>query len=184
MKKSLLVWQIVGLTFTAVVGTLLHFLYHWTSIKLVAIISAVNESTWEHMKLVFVPSLIFAVIQSHFLKADYKCFWMAKFIGIVVGTLLIPILFYTLGGAFGELSAITNILIFFIAVIIEYLVELILLNKINCVLLLNYLAIGILLIILLLFFIFTFYPPKIPLFLDPLTNRYGIVKLIVFSIIF
>ena len=176
MKKNLVIYQVVGLTFTAVLGTLLHFLYAWTNLKLFAPISAVNESTWEHMKLVFVPSFIFAIIQSFFAKNEYKCFWVIKLIGIVLGTLLIPILFYTLSGAFGRLSAIVNIAIFFISVIIEYFFELFLFNRLSCKVWFKWVAIALLVGILILFFAFTFCPPKIPLFLDPITNGYGITK--------
>ena len=176
MKKNLFVWQFVGLTFTAVLGTLLHFFYEWTGVKIFAPISAVNESTFEHMKLVFVPAFIFAIIQSFFSKNDYTCFWVVKLIGINIGTLLIPVLFYTLSGSFGELSAVINIAIFFVSVIAQYLVELFLFNRLSCKWWLKWLAITILVCILILFFVFTFYPPKIPLFLDPVTNGYGITK--------
>jgi len=166
----------VGTTFTAVVGTALHFLYQWTRVNFVTVISAVNESTWEHMKLVFIPSFIFAVIQSCVAKKDYECFWVVKLIGILLGTLLIPILFYTLSGAFGTLSAITNVAIFFVAVFVEYLTELFLFNKFSCKSWLKWVSISALLFIFVLFAVFTFYPPKIPLFLDPITNGYGIER--------
>ncbi len=176
MKKNLFIWQVVGITFTAVLGTVLHFLYDWTNVTSLATISAVNESTWEHMKLVFVPSFIFAFMQYFWAKNDYPCFWSVKFIGTVLGTLLIPIMFYTLQGAFGTLSAITNIAIFFISIIAQYLTELFLFNKFNCKNLMNWLFIWLLVIILVLFIIFSFAPPKIPLFLDPVSNTYGITK--------
>ena len=53
MKKSLTHWQIAGFFFVSVVGTLLHFLFEWRGeSRLVALIAPVNESIWEHMKLV------------------------------------------------------------------------------------------------------------------------------------
>ncbi len=176
MKNNLLIWQVAGLTFTAVLGTILHFLYEWTNLLIIAPISAVNESTWEHMKLVFIPSFIFAIIQSLIGRKDYKCFWLYKLIGILVGTLLIPIFFYTLTGAFGRLSSAVNILIFFASIIIEYLTEFLLFSNPNHICKLNLLYVGILLAILALFITFTFYPLRLPLFLDPITNRYGITK--------
>lgn len=176
MKKNILIWQIAGLTFTAVLGTVLHFLYQWTNLKFFATFSAVNESTWEHMKLVFIPSFIFAIIQSFIAKKEYRCFWLVKLIGILLGTFLIPTLFYTLSGIFGTLSAIVNVSIFFVSIIIEYLIELILFDKINCKVQINTVCLIILIIFLIAFFIFSFYPPKIPLFLDPVTNDYGIIK--------
>ena len=177
MRKNLLIWQVGGLTFTAVIGTILHFLFQWVGIDFFASFSAVNESTWEHMKLVFIPSFIFAIIQSLFVKGEFKGFWLIKLIGIFFGTLLIPILFYTIKGSFGEPSAIVNILIFFLSVGAEYFVELFLFNNINSKLsFVNGISFVILLVVLLLFIVFSFYPPKVPLFLDPVTNKYGIVK--------
>ena len=176
MKKNLFIWQFAGITFTAVLGTLLHFFYEWTGAKVFAPISAVNESTFEHMKLVFVPAFIFSVFQSFFAKDEYGCFWVVKLIGITIGTMLIPILFYTLTGIFGELSGIVNIAIFFVSVIIGYLVELFLFNRLMCKGYYSYIALAVLILLMIFIFAFTFYPPKIPLFLDPVTNGYGITK--------
>lgn len=52
MKKSIPYWQAAGFIFTAILGTLLHFLFDWTNGSVIAaLFSAVNESIWEHMKL-------------------------------------------------------------------------------------------------------------------------------------
>ena len=52
MKKSVPYWRVGGFIFTAVVGTLLHFLFDWTGGSVAAaLFSAVNESIWEHLKL-------------------------------------------------------------------------------------------------------------------------------------
>ena len=52
MQKRLLRWELIGFAFTGAVGTLLHFVYEWTGgDPLIAAFCAVNESTWEHMKL-------------------------------------------------------------------------------------------------------------------------------------
>ena len=75
MKQNIKKWQFVGFLFTVGVGTLLHFVYEWSGkMVLVAPFSNVNESTWEHMKLLFYPALLFAVIESFFFK-DKKDFW-------------------------------------------------------------------------------------------------------------
>ena len=59
MKRDLSLWQLVGFAFTALGGTLLHFLYDWTNNNIVAAFTAVNESTWEHMKLLYFPLFFF-----------------------------------------------------------------------------------------------------------------------------
>ena len=54
--KNIRSWLIAGFIFTAVFGTLSHFFYDWSNENvLIGLISPVNESTWEHMKLLFFP---------------------------------------------------------------------------------------------------------------------------------
>ena len=64
MKRELRRWEIVGFAVTGLVGTLLHFVYGWSDgSRVAAAFSAVNESTWEHMKLLFLPYFVFAVVE-------------------------------------------------------------------------------------------------------------------------
>ena len=176
MKRSLAVWQFAGFTFTAVLGTLLHFLYEWTQIIAFAPFSAVNESTWEHMKILFFPMFIFALIQSKFFSKDYDNFWCVKLIGILTGTALIAVLFYTYNGVFDSSPAWVNIIIFYLAGGIAFWLETKLLKAGNLPCKSKILPIVILSGISLAFMLFTFIPPKIPLFQDPVSRLYGIQK--------
>lgn len=102
MKHSVTKLQIIGFSVTALGGVLLHFLYDLTGNNiLISVVSAVNESTWEHMKLLFFPMFIFALTEYSFLK-ERKNFWCIKLIGILAGLVLIPVLFYTYNGVFGK----------------------------------------------------------------------------------
>ena len=75
MEKKVLGWQIKAFGLSALGGTLLHFLYDWTGGSiLTAPFSGVNESTWEHMKLLFWPLLILARVQ----QKDFKEFQNLK----------------------------------------------------------------------------------------------------------
>ena len=115
MKKSIGLWQLMGFATTSVAGTILHFLYDWLGrAKWIAPFTSINESTWEHMKLIFWPMLILAVIENRFFK-DRLDFWCVKAKGIFLGTALIPMLFYTYNGAFGKSPDWINIAIFFLA---------------------------------------------------------------------
>lgn len=174
MKKSLSLWQLGGLTFTAVLGTLLHFLYDWTELIALAPFCAVNESTWEHMKILFFPMLVFAFIQNPFFKKDYPNFWCVKLLGISVGTLLIPVLFYTLNGAFGKTPDWVNITLFFISAGCAYLLEGIFFQKQPTDCKAPKIALIVLLLIAAAFVFFTFAPPQLPLFQDPLSGTYGL----------
>ena len=167
MKKTLSISQILGFIFTSIAGVILHFLYDWTNQNtFIAAFSAVNESTWEHMKLLFFPMFIYALIQRRYKGKEYKNFWCVKLIGIVLGLLLIPGLYYTINGAFGMTPDWVNIAIFFVTAGICYFVETKLFERgINCKS--QGIALLILWLIALVFVIFTFFPLSIPLFEDP-----------------
>ena len=174
MKQKIGLWQMFGFAVTSLGGTLLHFLYDWLGeAKWIAPISGINESTWEHMKLLFWPMLIFAVAQSFFFK-DREDFWCVKLRGILLGLFLIPIIFYTYNGAIGKSPDWLNISFFFISAAAAFLIETHLFNhcsqrcRFSSVCLFAILAIGAL------FIIFTFIPPRLTLFQDPITGGYGI----------
>ena len=174
MKRSIGLWQLMGFATTSLVGTLLHFLFEWLGEALwIAPISGVNESTWEHMKLIFVPMFIFAIVQSFFFK-DRNDFWCVKLRGIILGILLIPVLFYTYNGAVGKSPDWINIAIFFISAAIAYIYETRSFNNKNLVCKSKKLPFGILCFIALLFVVFTFWTPELNIFKDPLTEAYGI----------
>ena len=174
MKRDLSLWQLIGFGTTSLFGTLLHFLYDWTNKSiLVAPFSAVNESTFEHMKLLYFPLFIFALIQRRFFK-EYENFWCVKLVGIATGLILIPVLFYTYNGVIGKSPDWINIAIFFVSVAAAFFFETKLFkkDKLHC----KYPLICFLAICLIgvLFIVFTFATPQIPLFLDPLTMTYGL----------
>ena len=175
MKRDLSLWQFAGFVVTALGGTLLHFLYEKTSQSIaVAPFSAVNESTWEHMKLLFIPMFIFSLIQARFFKGENR-FWCIKLTGISLGLVLIPVLFYTSNGAFGKTPDWVNITIFFVSAAIAYIWETHLFKQdhMQC----RFFRLAFLLICLIsaLFIVFTFVPPHIPLFRDPSSGTYGVV---------
>lgn len=63
--KSVFRWELGGIIFIVVLGSLLHFVYglsgYWHPI---GIIAAVNESVWEHLKLGFWPTVIFPLLNT------------------------------------------------------------------------------------------------------------------------
>ncbi len=173
-KRDIALWQFAGFAITALGGTLLHFLYDWTGKSLFAApFSAVNESTWEHMKLLYFPLFIFALIQRRFF-GEQDNFWCVKLVGTVGGLLLIPLLFYTYNGAFGRSPDWLNIAIFFISAAAVFLLEYRALKngRLHCAN--GWGAFAALCLIGLIFVVFTFATPKLPLFQDPMTATYGV----------
>ena len=169
MKISIGMWQLMGFTVTSFFGTVLHFLYEWTGEALwIAPFSGVNESTWEHMKLLFWPTFVFSVIQG-FLFRDREDFWQVKLNGMLLGLGLIPVIFYTYNGAVGRSPDWINIAIFFVAAAAAYIYEAKKLSSESIPCKNSRLALFALCAIALLFILFTFEAPKIGIFDDPLT---------------
>lgn len=174
MKKPIGLWQLAGFAVTALGGTLLHFLYDWLGgAPWIAPFSGVNESTWEHMKLLFWPMLAFAAVQSLFFK-DRKDFWCIKLRGILTGLILIPVIFYTYNGAIGRSPDWINISIFFISAAVSYIYETRLFRRGRIPCKRPRAAVAILCLLAVFFVVFTFKTPEIGIFRDPLTGFYGI----------
>ena len=176
MKERSILWQAAGFAVVTFGGTILHFLYDWTGESiLVSPFSGVNESTWEHMKLLFWPLLLFALTQRLFFKDQENC-WCIKLAEILLGLVLIPVLFYTYNGVFGKSPDWVNIAIFYITALIVFLFEWWVFNN-NCMPCRHpRLAFAVICLVGFLFILFTFKPLQIPLFQDPLTGTYGISK--------
>lgn len=173
MKRSIGLWQLWGFAVAALGGTLLHFLYEWLGdAAWIAPFSGVNESTWEHMKLLFWPMLVFAIVQSFFFR-DRADFWCVKARGTLLGLVLIPLLFYAYNGVIGRSPDWLNIAIFFISAAIAYVCEARLFGteKAHCR---RWAALILFVVIALLFVLFTFFTPELGIFRDPLTGSYGI----------
>lgn len=174
MKQSLPYRQAVGFIFTGILGTFLHFLFDLTGGSiLAALFSAVNESIFEHMKLLFHPMALFAALQYFRWGTEYKSFWCVKLLGILTGLLLIPVLYYTYTGILGVNADWFNITIFFLAAGAAYYLETKLFQKCFPCPIPQKAAIAVLAGIALLFAALTFFPPQIPFFQDPVTGTCG-----------
>ena len=167
MKRSVGLWQLMGFSITSLGGTLLHFLYDWTGKSVfVAPLSGINESTWEHMKLLFWPMFLFAIVQSFFFR-ERENFWCVKLRGIFCGLILIPVLFYTYNGAIGKSPDWLNIAIFFFSAAAAYIYETRLLNRDSLPCKHPRGAFLTLCFIALLFIVFTFRAPDLGIFQPP-----------------
>ena len=174
MKRSIGLWQLWGFALTALGGTILHFLYDWLGEAVwIAPFSGVNESTWEHMKLLFWPMLVFALVQSMLFR-ERKDFWCVKLRGILWGLTMIPVLFYTYNGAIGKSPDWLNISIFFVSAAVAYIYETRLFNQKRLLCKQPKFAIATLCAIGLAFIVFTLQPPEIGIFRDPITGAYGV----------
>ncbi len=66
MDQTLFTWLSVIVIFA--IGTLSHFLYDWShENKILGLFTAVNESTWEHVKIAITPTLLWSLVDGFFL---------------------------------------------------------------------------------------------------------------------
>ncbi len=164
--KSLKSHTILGIILVSISGTLLHFAYEFTNRNpVIALFVPINESTWEHMKLIFFPMLIYTVFSNKKLSSKYPCIHSASYFGILLGTILIPVLFYTYSGILGYNIGFIDILTFYISVFVAFF------SYYKLTLSCNLQKYKVLLIIVLLFFVafvfFTLYPPNVGIFIAP-----------------
>ena len=168
--------QIAGFIFTVVVGTLLHFTYEWSGGNaLVGVFSAVNESVWEHLKLLSVPMLLFGIVEYFLYGKNKDNFIPVRLLSILLGMLIIVTVFYTYSGILGKHIPIVDILLFVAATFISYRYSYRLLrtDKFDSKLAGAFAVLGVILLILCII-VFTFAPPHIGLFQDPNSCGFGI----------
>ena len=174
MEKRFRLWQLFGFATTSLLGTLLHYLYEWLGeAAWIAPFSGVNESTFEHMKLLFWPMLLFAIVEFFFFR-ERKDFWCVKLRGTLLGLVLIPVLFYTYNGVIGTSPDWLNIAIFFISAAVAYYYETRIFQKPPYSFCASRFSLALLLLTALCFVLFTFWTPHLGIFLDPVTGIYGI----------
>jgi len=162
-------WHIFGFFFTALVGTLLHFLYEWSgNSPTAALFSAVNESTWEHLKLLVMPFFFFAIFEYFAYGRDHTNFAAAKLFGALAGMLTITVLFYTYSGILGYSLPAINIALFYLGVFVACFVSFRILKDQRCASsVINGLSLFGIVGLLALFFFFSFDPPELGIFSDP-----------------
>jgi hypothetical protein len=84
-----------------VAGVLLHFVYGWSGRNaLIGLVSPVNESVWEHTKLLVIPVVAVGAAEVILLRDLRRVAW-AVLTESLLGALAIIAVFYTYTGALG-----------------------------------------------------------------------------------
>lgn len=176
MRKSIFVWESAGIFFIIILGSFLHFAFELSgNWKPLALIAAVNESVWEHLKLAFWPGFFYSLFELGRIRKSTNNFIAAKTASLYTMPIAIVVLFYSYTWILGEDLFIMDILIFIIAVIIGQLVSYKLLTSRKLPQIFDKLALVLLIIIILSFSLLTFYAPHLTIFRDPISGGYGII---------
>lgn len=158
---------IKGIIFVLITGTLSHFIYEWSGNNFIlGLFFPVNESTWEHMKLCFFPMLLYCFYMDKKVRSDYPCITSSMLFGILLSTLLIPVIFYTYSGILGKNFLLLDIGTFIISVLLAFAAVYRLALSCKSEPYTQVLK-SLVLITVVLFFVFTCYPLNIGIFIDP-----------------
>ena len=165
---------VIAIIFISVIGTLLHFMYEWSGHnKVVSLFAAVNESTWEHIKIALTPTFIWTLYDGavYGLNPNY---FEAKALSILVIIILIPLLFYTYQIFTKKSILLVDIIIFYLTIIISNLTFNYIINIEPLTFIYTYLSVILLFIIFGFYMVLTLSPIKSFLFKDPITKKYGV----------
>lgn len=162
--KSIRVLTIIGVCFVFAMGTLFHFLYEWAGYPyFLGLFIPVNESIWEHMKLLFFPMLLYSFFMKKQLKNTYPFIGASLCAGILTGTLSIPIIFYSYRGILGFHTLVLDILTFALSDLLAFTI--VYYCSRSCRLQKSHILLsGMVIVLFLCFMIFTYHPPEIGLF--------------------
>ncbi len=159
----------------SILGTLLHFAYEFSGGNLfVAIFSAVNESVWEHIKIAVVPIYIVAIAKMWIQEERKNNLWVSLFFKAFTTIILIPLLFYSYQAIFKIESVVIDIIIFYVSIISAEIVELFIQSKLKVSAKIEDIFKYLNIFLVVVFILFTFMPPKLELFKDNISNKYGI----------
>lgn len=170
---------ILAIPILFIIGTPIHFLYELTGkIQFIGALTPVNESIAEHFKLATIPLILWWIISYYIIKRkafiDFKKWVFCAAISSLMIPVVISTFYYTYTGALGITSFILDIFSLLLALIIGQCLAFHLYKHIRITNEKFYIGILIIIIIIALTIIFTFYPPHLPIFQDQTTQLYGI----------
>ena len=174
-KMTILRWEVLGFLFIVIIGTALHFCYEWSgNFVPLALFCAVNESVWEHLKLGFWPGFFFALLEYIVWGKNRNNFLTAKALSLFIMPALIVALFYAYTAVLGTHLLAVDILIFIVSVLFAQFISYQIIVSDRDYSSLDRPALVLLAAMVLAFSLFTYFPPKLQLFLDPKTGKPGI----------
>lgn len=171
MDLILFTWISIIIIF--LIGASAHFLYDiFKGPKALGLFTAINESTWEHIKIAITPTLLWCLIDGFFFGSNPNYF-TAKLSSLLMLTFFIPYVFYTYTRFSKKPILAIDIVTFAAAIIISQFTFCAIINLAPVPYWATFIsAVG--------FFMFfgaymtlTLLPLKTPIFKDPVTGKYG-----------
>ena len=166
--------EIIGAIIVCILAPVFHFLFEWSGDNtFVGIFAAVNESVWEHTKIVYFPFLFYSIAEYFILRPDFRQFFSAKTLSMSLILLLMITFFYTYSGMFGTENLIVDIIFTFVLTILVFYLSYRFYTSGTDYDNVFLLIVSLFAAILAMELFFTAFPPEIPLFQDSVTGNFG-----------
>jgi hypothetical protein len=169
--------ELLGVVPIVLLGSAMHFAFAWSGgWRPLAIVAAVNESVWEHLKLAFWPALLWALVVRRLAQPPVAAYRLAKALGLLAVPLTVIALYYGYKAMLGRNILALDIGIFVVAVAVGQLTAAVLLGRLErrAAAWLHPLGTVLLLAQLIAYSLFTYLPPPLALFEEERSGRYGI----------
>ena len=167
-------WKVISVILIFLFSSLFHFIYDWFPTFFTSLFFPVNESIWEHNKIIVMSFLVLAIFEKlHYKKRKNVIFTeciSSLVCMILVMLIFTPVYLYILKT---NDNMIVTFAIYIFAIIISQIVSYQLLNKEYNPKLEEF---GVILFVIffLINIIFTYYPPKLALFYDFVHKIYSL----------
>jgi len=166
-----MIW--VGIVIISLFGTLAHFLYDISKHnKILGLFTAVNESTWEHIKIALTPTILWSLVDGYIYGRDPNYF-LAKLASLVTIVIVIPTIFYSYKLITKKPVLFIDVTTFYFAIILSQFVFYKIIEAPDINFLGTYLSCAGTFCFFGAYTLLTLMPLKLKIFLDPITNRYG-----------
>lgn len=168
--------KIINVVFLFLLSFLWHFMYDLLPNNFFALFFPVNESIWEHMKIIYYCLLLSSVLEFilyHKFKIKINNFYISSMVKSVLGVIIYLIIFIPIYKLIGESMFVSISLMLIVYALMEFIsLKILQSEELN----INILPVIIIVLGMILFIILTFYPVHNFLFFDKIKFGYGILK--------
>lgn len=168
--------KIIGTLTIFTLAFIYHFLYEWFPNPIFSILFPVNESIWEHMKLLYTGILSWGLIEIILLKKNkinYNNYPYQLFLTSFTSIIVYLILYLPIYNIIGE-KLIISISLLFIVILLEQILSYYLLRQKKETDILDKISIILIILFYMILLNLTYDPPKNYIFYDTIENKYGI----------
>ncbi|MFA5459435.1 MAG: DUF6512 family protein [Bacilli bacterium] len=166
--------KIINVIGIFLISFLFHQLYQWFPNRFIAIFFPVNESIFEHLKLIY-SAVIFWMLIEYFILQPIKHnnLILASLTTAVATNIIFLVLFLPVYNEIGHDLLIT-LIIYFIAIVLGQLISYYILTLNTNYKILNLVSLILIPLIFTMLGYLTYHPPKTPFFYDQYQDKYGI----------